>query len=188
MAKTQQGREFHSHVQKKDGEEGILKDEFKRDGAWAKHAADAADNCSASAGLTISRGNYQFARIDVGLTFSFAPDTIAESDAFDIAHGIVDEILSREEAEIREVARAAHPLAGFGPSEGITGRSIYLAYGLTLNGAAKFESHRIDIGRTKRVADDADLCAEFIALGEQLGERITLERARIEGRSGDKGI
>ena len=78
MTKAQQGREFHSHTQKKDGEEGALKDEFKRDGEWAKQAHDAMDNCNASAGLTISRGNYQFARIDVGLTWSFDPDKITE--------------------------------------------------------------------------------------------------------------
>lgn len=188
MSGAQQGREFHTHTHKKDGDEGVLKDEFKRDGEWARQDHDRADDCNVAAGITISRGNYQFARIDIGLTFVFDPAVIEEDAAFDVAQAIVDEMLAREEAEIRGSTRTTSALPKFGLEQGIRGRSVYVGYGLTLNGAAKFESHRIDIGRTRRIADDADLAAEFEKLGEQISERITVEREKVEGRSGDKGI
>jgi len=188
MTGKKQGREFHTHTHKADGEEGIVKDEFKRDGEWAKQDSDKFDNCNVSAGVTISRGNYQFARIDIGLNYSFDDEQITEDEAFNVAQSIVDEVLGREEAEIRGVARDRTDLADFGKSEGIEGRSVYVSYGLTLNGSAKFESHRIDIGRTRYVGDAEDLTAEFEKLGEQLGERITAEREKLEGRSGDKGL
>lgn len=188
MKSKQEGREFHTHTHKADNEEGIVKDEFKRDGAWAKHDEDRMDNCNVSAGVTISRGNYQFARIDIGLFYGFDPDVISEDESFEMAQTIVDEMLAREEAETRGIARDESDMPEFGTKQGIKGRSVYVGYGLTLNGAARFESHRIDVGRTRRVPDDADLEVELNKLGEQLGEKITLEREKIEGRSGDKGL
>jgi len=184
----QEGREFHTHTQKKDGQEGVIKDEFKRSGQWADHSADKSNNCSVSSGVTISRGNFQFARVDVGLTFGFDPEIISEDDAYDIATSVVDEILSREEGSIRQTMRAVVPMREFGASQGIAGRSIYIGYGLTMNGSQKFESHRIDVGRTLPIADDASIEVAFESLGEQLGSRISMERSRIENRSGDKGL
>ena len=184
----QEGREFHTHTQKKDGQEGVLKDEFKRDGEWAKHASDRADNCSVSSGVTVSRGNFQFARIDVGIRFRFDPEIISEDDAYGIATSIVGEILSREESSIRGTVRSVVSLPAFGSPQGIVGRSIYVGYGLTLNGSQKFESHRIDVGRTMPIEDDSEIEAMFSDLGDQMGCRISQERDRIENRSGDKGL
>lgn len=129
-----------------------------------------------SIGRTISLGNYEFVRILIGAKQS-VPDGGYSSDAFADVESFVCEILAREEALVRKRPRENGPL----PVLSGINRSVWVEYGLTLNAGVKFESHKVDVGLTRPIADDEDMVDVLSALQRDLSVRVNDKRTQLRG-------
>lgn len=182
---AKQGKTSHTHEHKKNGEVSTLKDDHKGDGLWGRQEIHGLDRAYAQAGRTISLGDFQFARFDVGIGAHYDERAVSEDDLFDELQAIVDEVCEQEEAEIRGTPREQATLE-IGTK--CTGIVLTISYGLTLKGEQRFESHRVDLSRSRFVNDGADINAEFVKLQEWVGDRIEAEREKIESHRGDTGL
>lgn len=182
---SKQGKISHVHEHKGSGEVALLKDEHRGDGRWGRQEIHGLDRAYAQAGRTISLGDFRFARFDVGIGAYYDEREVSVDELFGELQAIVDEVCEHEEAEIRGTSREQAKLE-IGTK--CTGVVLTISYGLTLKGEQRFESHRIDISRSRFVDDGADLNAEFLRLQVWVGDRIDAEREKIERKCGDTGI
>ncbi len=137
-------------------------------------------------GRTIGTGTYAFARIECGVTVQAANEH--HDDAYDVCRVIVEEIIARECATLRDEERKTIELTA--PIGGLVfGMQIWLQYGLTIP-LKRFESAKTDIGRTVAIGDSACLGTEIAKLQAWIEERIIDVRERILGKAegADLGI
>lgn len=125
---------------------------------------------------TISLGNYEFVRIQIGARVRVAPEASADA-SFDAVLAFVSEILAREEALVRKSPREDGPMADL---PGVR-REVWVEYGMTLNAKVKYESHKIDIGLSRPIGDDEDARQAMTALEAYLSQRAAAERDRLQG-------
>jgi len=138
-------------------------------------------------GRTISMGSYQFARVQIGVRVvipelagvPFAVRQEKSSGIIDQLSRFVQEVLAREEALIRRIAREDQPL----PMVPGVRRSVWVEYGLTLNAAAKFESHKIEIMLSRPLAEGEDAGLAMQEVEAYLAQRVNQERERVQGKA-----
>ncbi|MFA4971187.1 MAG: hypothetical protein WC683_01150 [bacterium] len=129
-------------------------------------------------GRTISLGNYEFVRIQIGARVGFDPTaSLMPDEALDAVRAFVGEVLDREEALVRNSPREEAPLP---PLPGKR-RFLWVEYGMTLNAAVRFEMHKLDLGLSRPIGDDEDAEEAVAALQEYLSQRIAAERERLRG-------
>jgi len=133
-----------------------------------------------AAGRTISLGNYEFARVMVTVRGGWSPgDETVYDAALDAVRAFATAVLAREEAEVR-----GRPLKGEAaaiPALPGVRRLVGIEYGLTLNAGVKFESHKIECGITRPLADGEDAVEAVEALQEYLSKWAGSERDRLRG-------
>ncbi len=173
-----QGNERLTETYAISGEpERPVRDAAREYGPVADHQdADTVD-VTFAAGRTISLGNYEFARVQIGARVGVDP--AADQDA--VVAGVqafVAEILAREEALVRRVQRVPDPLPHL---EGRK-RMVWVEYGMTLNAAQRFESHKIEVGISRPIGDAEDAAAAVDALQQYLAARVGAERDRLRGK------
>jgi hypothetical protein len=138
-----------------------------------------------SSGRTIELGPYEFARVDIGLNVYFKNKALAD-EAREMCKEIVNEMLAREEGMIAGSDRADKAVQ-WTFDDGFA-RSVYVAYGLTLKGQKRFESHRIDQSRLWQVDDGADFIAEIEKVGAWVVEGVKAKADEIRGAGDDTGL
>ncbi len=127
-----------------------------------------------SLGRTINLGDYQSARINVGI---FA---VGE---YDTLRSIVSEILDREVAVTSQVQRENSPL----PEINLEGAEISIEYGLTLKIKA-FEMARIDIAYQDAVEEGQSLEEAFAFAQAFLTKHMTEESNKVSGMKSSTDI
>lgn len=180
MPTKTQGNERYTETYKnnREGTEKPVMDAAREYGPGVVQEGGDTMDLTFSAGRTISLGNYEFVRIQIGARGGFVPVPNAEYDAgYDKLKAFVSEILAREEAMVRKSQRKPEELPAL---EG-TNRVVWVEYGLTINAAVKMESHKIDIGLSRPIGDDEDAASAVDALETYLAQRISAERDRLRG-------
>jgi len=129
-----------------------------------------------AAGRTVSLGNYEFVRIQIGARVRIA-DLGKVDEAFIGVQQFVDAVINREESLVRKQPVSSDPLPTL---EGVR-REIWVEYGMTLNAKVKFESFKVDLGLSRPLGDSEDADAAMVALESYLSQRIDTERGRIRG-------
>ena len=139
-----------------------------------------------STGRTIGTGTYAFARVECGVMVYADPRDNAEEECFDMCKAIVEEIIERECATLRDADR---PQMGLERIPQAYGMQVWLQYGLTIP-LKRYESAKTDIGRTIAIGDSAHISDEVAKLQKWIEERIVDVRDRIVGGSegADMGI
>jgi hypothetical protein len=186
VMQTVEGKKTETHVHKQDGMENADLAEYTGDQHYAVQADLAgADKLGVSSGRTIELAQYEFARVDFGINVHFKNKAKAD-ELRTMCQEVVNEMLAREENMIAGGNRANRKTE-WNPKE-VFGCSIYVAYGLTLKGSKRFESHRMDISRLWQVDDDADFLAEIEKVSEWVVEGVKARADKIRGLGGDTGI
>ncbi len=190
MSEHNEGSKSESHINKAGGNERELVNEHRPDGHFAKQAStDGLECVNVKTGRTIELAAYEFARIDVGVAAHCEADV--EEKVYDALVSVVSEIARREEAEV--TGRDTDPIA-VGVAEVdllnnvCVARNIYISYGLTLKGAKRFESHRIDVGRKRQLSDGESIMPVVEQIGNEIGQRIGQHREKIQGRDERTGL
>lgn len=137
-------------------------------------------------GRTVELAPYEFARFDVGMRV-YVPSIVKED-----VYAAVDEYVSQMVAfESEGLAGRPYEISISDESASIVskcvGRSVTLSYGLTLKTDKKFESARIDVGRSKYISDDGSVVDAYIQIGDVVGKIIDDEQKKIKG-NGTAGI
>lgn len=134
-------------------------------------------------GRTVELAPYEFARFDIGMRL-YIPEGISYEDARLAATDYVTQMVNKELAELD---KEEYTLDIDGESYDVVsrcvGRSWTLSYGLTLKGAKRFESERVDIGRSRYLSDGEDALAAMEQLGNQVGSLVAEEEAAIHKKS-----
>lgn len=180
MPTKTQGNERYTETYKnnREGTEKPVMDAAREYGPGVVQEGGDAMDLTFATGRTISLGNYEFVRIQIGARCGFVPVPNAEYDAgYDKLKAFVAEILAREEAMVRNSNRKPEEL----PVLDGTNRMIWVEYGLTINAAAKMESHKIDIGLSRPLGDDEDAAVAVETIQTYLAQRISAERDRLRG-------
>ncbi len=190
MSEFNEGKKSESHIHKANGSEKALVNEYKADGKFAEQAStDGLERVSVKTGRTIELAAYEFARIDV--TVAAHCDKANEEKVYEALVSVVTEIARREEAEV--TGRDTDPVpVGIDAVDLLNNvcvaRSVSLAYGLTLKGAKRFESHRIDVGRTCQLDDGESIMPVIKQVGDEIGQRIGQHREKIQGGDEKTGL
>jgi hypothetical protein len=132
---------------------------------------------SASAGRTISLGNFEFARVTVTVSASVGRDQFAALKA------AVDEIIEAEEASLKgeESARPEVDVPG-------TDREIRIEYGMTVS-LKRYESAKVDVGITQPISDDDDFATKLAEVQSWVGDTLMAEVEKVKpGSKGGVGI
>ncbi len=180
MPEKKQGDERITEQYRSNGEDMPVRDAARNYGPTVDQQGGDMMELTYSAGRTISLGNFEFVRIQIGAKVGRNADV--DNDKcdmkFDKVKAFVCEVLDREEALVRKVTREPEAL----PALSGVNRAVWVEYGLTINAAAKFESHKIDIGLSRPIGDNEDASEAMTALETYLAQRISDERERLRGR------
>lgn len=151
-------------------------------GALVFHADVLTEDFPYARHRTISLGNYEFARIQIGVQYGLPLGTAAaeQEAALESARAFVREFLAREEAHVRRAPREVQALPVL---PGIK-RVVWVEYGLTLSSKVKMEGYKVDMGWRRPIADGADAAAAVTQLQDAMGNRIEEERNAIRGEDG----
>lgn len=122
---------------------------------------------SVSLGRTISLGDFNFARVDAGV--SFVDD--GSVDAIGCARRIAQEVLDRETAAITQSDRVAVPLTF---ADDLCSRRIKVTYGMTRSLKA-YESARFDVTVDEPVSDEVPFETALKAVQTVTGRFIEAE-------------
>ena len=129
-----------------------------------------------SMGRTVSRGNFEFARVNYKVEARLKDESEA-SDTFEGLRAYIEEELEREVALIRKSGRLPqHVFMKF--IDNCCGVNIFVEYGLTIN-LKKYESAKIDISAMRPVPEDGDLAETMNSLRNWVGKRISGESKEI---------
>lgn len=181
-----EGKKTMTHDHKKDGNDTRELAEFGGDEHFAAQAdVTGAEKVSVSSGRTIELAPYEFARVDFGLNVHFKNKALADA-AREACLAVVNEMLAREENMIAGGDRPDKALVW--DFDAAFGCSIYVAYGLTLKGQKRFESHRVDNSRLWQVDDATDFLAEIEKVSEWVVEGVKNKADEIKGAGGDTGL
>lgn len=179
MAKTQ-GNERYTETYAVTGQpERPVTDAARAHGPLVEQRGGDVLEMTYAAGRTISLGNFEFVRIQIGARVGYVPVPDANYDAaFDAVQAFVDAVLVREEALVR---RTPVPEGALPPLAGVN-RVVWVEYGMTLNAGIKYESHKLDIGLSRPIGDDEDPAAAMAALETYLAQRVAAQRDRLRGK------
>ena len=125
---------------------------------------------SVSLGRTISLGDFNFARVDAGVTFADNG-----GDAIECARRIAQEVLDRETAAITNGDRVSVPLTF---ADDLTARRVKVTYGMTKSLKA-YESARFDVTVDEPVADGVPFETALKAVQSVTGRFIEAELKRL---------
>ena len=164
-----------------DGTEREVVASFDGDGHFARSVDPRGlEAVSVSIGRTVELRQFEFARFDIGF------ELYAES-----GNAVERAYVAARAASMAYADYEAQKLRGGDPPEvelskdvvdvldACVARSISMSFGLTLQGARKYESHRADVGRTMRVDDDSSMVNAVRELQDDLADRIRREHRRI---------
>ena len=124
---------------------------------------------SVSLGRTISLGDFNFARIDIGVEFA------DNGNAIECARKIAQEVLDRETAAITQTDRERVSLDF---ADGLGSRRVRVTYGMTRSLKA-YESARFDVTVDEPVTDGVPFEAALVAVQKVTGDFIQAELKRI---------
>jgi len=125
-------------------------------------------------GRTVSLGDFNFARVDVGV--EFAPTASFVGDAVETLRKVVEEILEREIAAITSNTRKKGDLSEM---DDLQGRKIHVTYGMTKSLKA-YESARFDVTVDEPVADGVAFEAALLAVQGLTSKFIDGELKRLK--------
>ena len=138
---------------------------------------------SLSTGRTISLGQYEFARIEVGVD-AIGPVQFAPA-YYKWAEAMGAELLAREVASAKDQKRKPGPLPD--PPDGLQLVILRLQYGLTMS-TGKFESAKADVGLSLPSSPD-HIHETWVELEKFVSDRITQQVNKVRGKpSLDVGI
>ena len=137
---------------------------------------------SVSTGRTINLGDYEFARVDVGVD-AVGPIQMAHASTM-WAEQVAEELLAREVAMARDKKRDAGLLPA--PPDGLQLLVLKLGYGLTLN-LGNFDSARIDVG-CSLPSNPSMLGATWAEMEEFVSKRISDRVAKIRAKPKSDGF
>lgn len=164
----------------------LIKEEAKAAGDAAVQSDEDTDDVSVSAGRTISLGNYEFARVTLGIKIGLPLGTKQKDKdkAYYRLRDAVEEVLEREEALIRANDKEFKPidLNGIGIKV-----AIWLDYGLTFKGK-NGDSNKVDISFSRRLSDGSDFEEQLGSLEKELGEKIRDYKALVLGGGEEVGF
>ena len=123
-----------------------------------------------SCGRTMDMGNFNFARIDIGITFNGSGDR-----AVDCARSICHEVLDREAASVQSRKRENVEISG---ADELTGRIIRLTYGVTRS-LKGYESYRFDVTVEHPVDDGVPMEDALVELQALTAKAIESELERV---------
>jgi hypothetical protein len=170
-----QGKDKVFHVAGKP--QKLIKDESKSDGKIAVHTDEDTINQGFSDTRSIALGNYEYARVGMGITAGFPLDT--GEDAWDEAYkrmkDAVTEVLDREEAFVRGQDRELQriDLNGLGLKV-----KIWLSYGLTFKNLKK-DTNKPDVTSSRYLSDGSDFEDQLEVLVQEVGDRIGAYKEEI---------
>ena len=172
------GRVWCSESHKKGGE-------TTKNGSTAQYAKRspqiAVQRISVSSGRTINLGQFNFARVDVSLSFDHDS---SHDDAFMNATQVVDEIIDREIASLGKNDRKNVSVSLSDDSKNVT---IGVTYGLTVS-VKNMNSVRIDYGVTQPV-DGENIDSAFSELQTHVGKKVFERKEALRnGTNEDFGL
>ena len=141
-------------------------------------------------GRTIGLAPFEFARFDIGLSVHHDGE-VDDKLLYDALVDVVTWMAEREEASIegKDVDAIPMPQESMGMVNGCRARYLTVAYGLTLQGNKKFESHRIDDAWKYQIDDGVDIVEAYETIGNEMGFRLDERRRKIRGDdSGGAGL
>jgi hypothetical protein len=163
---TKKGREITGRSSESDGGEIVAHDR-------------PASSTTVSVGRTLNMGDFNFARIEIGVTVSGAGQ-----DAIDCAGGIANEILMREVASVLSQDRVVTPLDY---ADALRGRSIRVNYGMT-KAMKSYESLKFDIAIDEPLTDGVPMEVAIAAVQAKTARYIERELARHAAGNIDNGF
>jgi hypothetical protein len=123
-----------------------------------------------SCGRTMDMGNFNFARLDIGITFNGSGER-----AIDCARSICHEILDREAAAVQSRSRENIEIVD---ADDLTGRVIRLTYGVTRS-LKGYESYRFDVTVEHPVDDGVPIEEALVGLQSLTSKAIEAEFERV---------
>ncbi len=157
-------------VTNRGGNQKLVKEYVYDAGKPVEQTAEDTDDLVVSMGRTISLGNFEFSRVNMGIRIGLHNPN---SDERHLAHAMMIEgvkhVLDREEASVRgqDVIKKPFPkLDGFGVK-----RSVWLEYGLTIKGEG-MDSFKVDVALSRHVGDKDSIEQTIHELSEEIGVRI----------------
>lgn len=184
-----EGSLYESTTRKKSGEEELENATTGGSGSIVKQKrSGGTEPVHVRIGRTIQTGQYAYARVTIGFELNVHREDIDEG--YDVALAVVEELLSREIASIRSEDRERVEIEANLPEGRAFGRKLSIEYGLTIP-IKKFESAKVDVGRTEPLADDESLEDAVARLSTWVEARIRVlhNRARgVEESAKDTGL
>lgn len=178
MSKFVEGREHVTVGYRVNSKDVPVRETYNGTGRYAEYMEDNVNRTkvNVSSGRTISLGNYNFARVSVGMEVSVG-DKSDKEEAFDAVKAVVDEILAREESNIRDEKRESVPLGFNIDCKCVV---LYVDYGLTLAAKARFESNKIDISVVEPISDDEFIEDGYKRIQSFIEEKIVDEQRKLQ--------
>jgi hypothetical protein len=133
-----------------------------------------------SDGRTIALGEFEFARMEIGLEAC----GIEREALVEAMRAIASEWLDQEEARITGVPREPQPFAAL---PGVR-RRLRLGYGLTLRGEGKRETIKFDVHLCDPIPDGASVGEAIEGARQWLEARIREERAVAQDEKPEEGL
>ncbi len=160
-------------VKNRGGSEKLVKEYVYDAGKPAEQTTCDTEDMVVSMGRTISLGNYEFSKVNVGIKIGLLDSSEAVRDqTYALMLQGVKCILDREEADVRgqkSLELKFPPLDGIGVK-----RSVWLEYGLTIKGGG-MDSFKVDVALSRHVSDTDSIEKTILELSEEIGVRIGVE-------------
>lgn len=178
------GKERILHVFKKRGLTFLKKEEACNDEKYVERVDGQTEKFELVNSRTIALSQFEFAKIGMGIIAEFKTPVSDRSKEvfFKAARRAVDEILNRETAQLRNEKRPDRPIVF---NAGVN-RSVWMKYGLTLKGDARFESNKFEVAATRVIDEDKNMGKVIEELQDYLTDKIGEERERIYGEGKEK--
>lgn len=142
-----------------------------------------------SSGIEVSRrrtvflGNYEFAKIIVGMSVDVDKDK--KDKAFNEVVKVVNEVLYREVSNIKSIDRKNEEIS---LTSDVRRRKISIIYGWTFRAKIDNEFHGINVGLNEPISDSENLEAAFLKLQTDVGEKLRIEKSRVNKHEEDYGF
>lgn len=180
-----QGKDALTHTVGKDPAK-LVKEKAVNDGKMAEWTDEDTESLSVSFGRTISLGNFEFARVNLGIMVGLPYPVVQEAHdaAYKRMYEAVEEVLDREEAFIRGEEREFHPidLNGIGVKV-----AVWIDYGLTFKKKG-MDSNKVDISASRKLTDGSDFEEKVNELEKEVGDRIGAYKEMVLGTDGNVGF
>lgn len=187
-AERVEGSTYKTTSQKDREGERLTGQEAKGDGRLVPQTKPAGTiPVSVRLGRTVGLKQFEFGRVTIAFSMYVLPEDADEG--YDVCEAIARELVDREVAVLSNESREDVEMEANLPDGRGHARELTIEYGLTLS-LRKYESAKVDIGRTAPLADDDDLEAKAQEVRTWLEERISAQARRIKGvpDTTDKGL